>query len=87
MNSSDTRNEPWWAGEAAIPLTAVPQHLPPRANGRPVSVGSIYRWSTVGAHEIRLRRFRTGPRGWCTTREELQRFAHAMTAMSGEPSE
>jgi len=76
--------QPWWSGESAIRLDQVPQHLPPRADGRRVSRASVYRHSTAGLHGVRLRRFRVDGRGWCTTLEELERFAGALTALAGE---
>lgn len=79
-----TRNaKSWWAGEQALPIGLVPQHLPPRGNGQPVSVSRVYAWTTAGLRGVRLRRFRS-PSGWCTTLEELQRFTAALTAMCGE---
>lgn len=82
VKSTENR-APWWFDETPIPLGAVPQHLPLRTDGRHRSLATVYRWATVGAHGVRLRRFRTGPRGWCTTREELQRFAVALTTIAG----
>jgi hypothetical protein len=74
----------WWAGEQAIPLALAPQHLPVRGDGRRVSVATVYRWTTAGVSGVRLRRFRGGGRGWCTTVEELQRLLAALTALAGE---
>ena len=75
---------PWWSGERVIPLKAAPQHLPERADGSRWSASAIYRWSSpTGKHGVRLRRFRTAPRGWMTTVEELTRYAAAMTAIAG----
>lgn len=76
---------PWWHGEHSIPLAVAPKHLPVRADGSRWSTSAIRRWSSpVGKYGVRLRRFRTGPRGWMTTVEELQRFAVAMTSIAGE---
>ncbi len=74
----------WWAGEQAVPLALAPQHLPQRGDGRLVSVATVYRWTTAGVSGVRLRRFRGGGRGWCTTVEELQRLLAALTALAGE---
>ena len=74
----------WWAGEQAIPLRQAPHHLPPRGDGSRVSVATVYRWTTAGVSGVRLRRFRGGGRGWCTTVEELQRLLAALTALAGE---
>ena len=75
---------PWWPGEHVIPLAAAPQHLPTRADGSRWSVSAIYRWSSpLGKRGVRLRRFRTGPRGWMTTVEELTRYAAAQTLLAG----
>ncbi|MBL8737859.1 MAG: DUF1580 domain-containing protein [Planctomycetes bacterium] len=83
MTTDAKSRAPWWTGESPIPLGAVPDHLPPRADGRQRSVATIYRWSSIGAHGVRLRRYRVGPRGWFTTREELHRFAAALTSLAG----
>ncbi len=83
VNAAATTCLPWWTGETPVPLGMVPNHLPPRSDGRQRSAATIYRWATVGAHGVRLRRYRTGPRGWCTTLQELQRFAAALTALAG----
>jgi hypothetical protein len=75
---------PWWQGETIIPLRDAPHHLPLRPNSKHYDASSIYRWTMpAGKYGVRLRRFRTGPRGWHTTVEELQRFAMAMTAIAG----
>lgn len=81
MNKSTSS---WWVGESPVPLALAPGHLPQRGSGRPVSVATVYRWSTVGVGGVRLRRFRGGGRGWCTSVEELQRFLAALTALAGE---
>jgi len=77
---------PWWSSETIVPLHEVPALLPLRRNGRPVSLSTIYRWSgPQGAGGVRLRRFRpAGVRGFSTTIQELERFAVALTALSGE---
>ena len=75
--------KPWWPGEKALPLGLVPEHLPPRGNGKPVSASRVYAWCTGGLRGVRLRRFRS-PSGWCTTVEELARFMAALTALCGE---
>lgn len=78
-----TTSAPWWAGETAVRLSDVPALLPLRA-GRRVSVATVYRWaSPAGTYGIRLRRYRAGPRGWCTTHQELQRYLAAVTAACG----
>ena len=83
--STPANHAPWWHEEHVIPLAVAPQHLPIRADGSRWSTSAIYRWSSpVGKYGVRLRRFRTGPRGWMTTVEELQRFAVAMTSIAGE---
>ena len=76
-------NNCWWAGEHAVPLALAPAHLPVRSDGRPVSVATIYRWTTAGVGGVRLRRFRGGGRGWYTTVEELQRLLVALTVLAG----
>ncbi len=76
----------WWADEQAIPLAQAPQHLPQRGHGHFVSVATVYRWTTAGVNGVRLRRFRGGGRGWCTTVEELQRLLVALTTLAGEGS-
>lgn len=74
----------WWMNETHVPLALAPQHVPVRADGRRTSVATIYRWTTGGVQGVRLRRFRGGGRGWCTTVEELQRFLAALTALYEE---
>src|SRR5262245_26376611 len=74
---------PWWILETTIRFADVPDHLEKQGGGRRYDLSTVYRWSTVGVYGVRLRRFRTSPRGWCTTLEELQRFAAAMTSIGG----
>ncbi len=59
--------------------TVLPRILPPRPDGRRVSIDAVYRWSLRGLHGVRLRRFRVGG-AWCTTTEELTRWSAAITA-------
>lgn len=73
----------WWADERTTPLALAPQHLPLRGDGHRISVATVYRWTTAGVNGVRLRRFRGGGRGWCTTVEELHRLLAALTAMAG----
>lgn len=70
---------PWWAGETPIRLSDVPRILPPRPDGRRVSIDAIYRWSLRGLHGIRLRRYRCGG-SWASTEQELARWQAAITA-------
>lgn len=86
MPSSKTQFNPWWSGETAIPLHEVPARLPRRRTGRPVTLSTVYRWtSTAGVGGVRLRRFRpAGVRGYATTLEELARFSAALTALGGD---
>ena len=86
MNTNATFNCPWWSGEITIPLHEVPDRLPRRRTGRPISLATVYRWTGPnGAGGVRLRRFRpAGARGYATTVEELERFAAALTAMGGD---
>lgn len=34
--------------KSLIPLIALPSHLPPRADGKPWSIPSVYRWTSRG---------------------------------------
>jgi hypothetical protein len=78
-------HRPWWAGEHVVPLHEVPNLLPRRRTGRLVSIASVYRWSQIGVLGVRLRRFKAaGARGFATTREEIDRFLAALTALGGE---
>lgn len=75
---------PWFGGETPIPLQLVPRHLPPSGTGAPRSTQTIYRWTTIGVRGVRLRRFRGGGSGWCTTVQEIERFLSALTVLAGE---
>jgi hypothetical protein len=68
----------WWTGETPIRLTALPNHLPLLPTGRKVSLPTVFRWTTRGLHNVRLRRFKLGG-GWCTTAEELNRWSVLQT--------
>lgn len=62
-------------------LSDLQRLLPPLPNGRPVSLASVYRWTTAGLRGVKLRRFRCAG-GWATTREELARWQAAQTAVA-----
>lgn len=81
MRSNEQRREvanQWWSGERQLRLSAVPHHVPYTASGRPVSLASVYRWTTAGMDGVRLRRFRVAGQ-WATTVEELARWQQALT--------
>lgn len=83
-NITHAATAPWWAGEQPqIPIPQLPQHLPPRGTGKPISASRAYAYTTVGVRGVRLRRFR-GPSGWVTTGPEVARFLQALTALAGE---
>ena len=86
MATHATSSSPWWSGETAVPLHQVPERLPSRRNGAPISLTTVYRWTgPSGVGGVRLRRFRpAGARGYATTLEELERFAAALTALGGD---
>lgn len=71
--------EPWWTAEEAIRISDIPRVVPPRPDGRKVSVDAAFRWSLVGLRGIRLRRFKLGG-AWHTTREELVRWSSSLTS-------
>lgn len=74
--------EPWWAGEDAVRLAQVPSLLPPNAvTGKPVTSAAVYGWCTAGLRGVRLRRFKVAG-GFATTRQELQRWQQALTALA-----
>lgn len=73
-----TAAKSWWEGEQQLRLSQVPRHVPPRVDGRPVSLASVYRWTTAGLDGVRLRRFRVAGQ-WATTVEELARWQQALT--------
>ena len=85
MTSHLNKRDLWFVGETPLALHQVPAHLPPRRNGKLVTLTTVYRWtSPAGVKGVRLRRFRpAGARGYATTLEELQRFAVALTALDG----
>jgi hypothetical protein len=81
------QSAPWWQGETAISVSAIPQHVPARPDGdpskletkwRPVSAATAWRWTLRGIGGVRIRRFRTGGT-WCTTLQELARWQAALT--------
>ena len=82
--STKLQSAPWFANEDALALHAIPSALPRRSTGRPVTLGTIYKWTTAGVRGVRLRRFRAGGRGFCTTKQELTRFLAALAALDGE---
>jgi hypothetical protein len=57
----------------AIPLREVPPLLPRLRNGKPVHVGTVYRWCLRGVRGRRLRHFRVGHQ-LCITRADLAAF-------------
>lgn len=77
-----TLDAPWWSAEQPVLFSEVPNVLP-RRGGRPFSASSVYRWSTIGLHGVRLRRFKVGG-SWATTAEELARWQAAVSAICGE---
>jgi hypothetical protein len=85
MKHPTSQRDPWFAGETPVALHQVPKLLPPRSNGKHVSLNTVYRWTgPAGVHGVRLRRYRpAGARGFATTVEELQRFSAALTALDG----
>ena len=85
MTRDPTRDDLWWVGERPVALHQVPARLPPRINGKLITLNTVYRWTgPAGVRGVRLRRFRpAGARGYATTLEELERFAAALTALDG----
>jgi hypothetical protein len=79
-----TARKPWFAGEDPLALHEVPAEIPPRRDGDRISLATVYRWTLAGCCGIRLRRYKAGPRGYATTRQELQRFQQALSAICGE---
>ena len=71
----------WWLGEVQVPFALAPSHFPPRGTGEPVTVSTIYKYSTAGIGGVRLRRFKGGG-CWCTSVEEIARFQLALTALA-----
>lgn len=84
-NTTEGSSHPnsWWAGEAHLWISDLPQHVPPLPNGKRVSIASVYRWTLTGVRGIRMRRFRCGGR-WATTEEELGRWQAALTQEAGQ---
>lgn len=72
----------WWTGEDAVRLSSLPGLLPPRRDGRRISIATCYRYSLTGVCGVRLRRFRVGG-GWATTAQELARWQRAVTQAKG----
>ena len=71
----------WWVNEEPIRLSVVPRCIPAAADGRRVSIASVYRWTLAGLNGVVLRRFRIGG-AYCTTRQELDRWSAALTALA-----
>ncbi len=68
-------------------MSAVPNELPLRDDGKKRSLATAYRLSTHGVaagdgRRLRFRRFRTAST-WATTRQELHRWFVACTAARG----
>lgn len=68
----------WFASEEAIRLSLLPKVIPPTANGRRVSLASVYRWAQVGIRGVRLRTFNIGGSKF-TTRQEVERWSAALS--------
>lgn len=70
--------------ESVITLTEAARLMPPRREGRPVSLCTIWRWAQHGVRGIRLETVYSGG-SRMTSREALERFCAAITAArSGE---
>lgn len=82
--STSSPDAPWYAGEATVRLSALPQHLPPLPSGDLISTTTVYRWAFQGLHGIKLRRFKLGG-FWHTTREEVVRWSAAITEAVERP--
>lgn len=73
----------WWHGETPVPLKLAPTVIPPGPDGKPKSLATIRRWVRDGVFGVRVRVFAVGSRQICTTREELNRFFAALSAIRG----
>ena len=67
--------------ETTLPLTEVPNHVPPMQGGKRISQSAVSRWVTHGirtpAGVIRLEARRLGRR-WVTSHEALGRFLQGL---------
>ena len=64
--------------ETIIPLTAVPDKLPRRRQGKLTHKTCVYRWSTIGCRGVVLETAQVGGTR-CTSVEALQRFIDALS--------
>lgn len=68
--------------EKLLTLDQVVNLLPPRRDGKPLQVASVYRWIHEGVRasdgRVRLEAVRCAGR-WLTSKEALQRFVDAQT--------
>ena len=73
--------------EIPIPLAEAAKSLPKRRHGKRPDVATLFRWTTFGLSGIRLECIQVGGCR-CTSREALQRFFEALTAVSsaGRPA-
>lgn len=73
------------ANESLVPLSDVPQRLPPRPSGRPIHLSTIYRWTQCGIRGVLLETIRIGGTNYTST-EALQRFADCLSRPMVVPS-
>ena len=63
--------------EEVLSLSQAARCLPRLRKGRPVNTSTLWRWSTIGFHGIRLETAKLGGRN-VTSREALNRFFNAL---------
>src|SRR5262245_10471581 len=61
------------SSETLISLTDIPQHIPPKKNGKRVGLDAVYRWCRSGVHGVVLETLQCGGTK-CTSLQALQRF-------------
>lgn len=66
--------------EQALSLPAAAKLVPRRRAGRKVATSTLYRWITHGVRGVRLEAMAAGG-GLVTSREALERFFAALTAL------
>jgi hypothetical protein len=71
--------------ETVRPLAAWPRRLPRRPRGRPISLATLYRWSTIGCRGVVLETLQVGGTR-CTSLEALQRFFDRLSSAGREPA-
>lgn len=64
--------------EQVLSMAQAARVLPTRTNGKPLHVGTLYRWVCQGLRGVRLETVRIGDHMY-TSREALQRFVGALT--------